>query len=104
MGDTDADSSTDTFFRCFSSGNFRLWTSSNLGDRVLMAVRNQFFHQEISGYGHLQSSHQRDHQEVAGYCACYGPLQRSHQGDHHEIVGYGPLQSSHQGYRHPTDQ
>ena len=26
-----------------------------------------FFHQEIAGYGPLQSSHQGDHQEIAGY-------------------------------------
>ena len=77
---TNADSGTDTFFRCFSSGDCRLWTSSHQGDRVLMAVRNTFF--------------------IAGY----GPLQRSHQGDHHEIAGYGPLQSSHQGYRVLIDQ
>ena len=29
--------------------------SSHHGDRVLMAVRNTFFHQDIAGYGPLQS-------------------------------------------------
>ena len=49
----------------FSSGDFRLSTSSHQGDRVLMAVR------KTSG----------DHQEIAGSGAVYGPLQSSHQGD-----------------------
>ena len=82
---TNADGSTDTFFRCFSSGDCRLWTSSHQFDRVLMAVRNTLF---IAGHGPLQRSHQGDHQEIACYGAGYGPLQRSHQGDHHEITGY----------------
>ena len=44
----------------FSSGDFRLWRSSHQGDRVLMAFRNPFFHQEIAGYRPLQSCHQGD--------------------------------------------
>ena len=68
---TGADSSTDTFFCCFSSGDCRLWTSSHQGDRVLMAVRR------------LQV------------------LQSSHQGDHHEIEGSSEFSSRIQSYERP---
>ena len=66
--------------------------------------QEHIFHQEIAGYGPLQSSHQGVHQEIAVYSVGYEPLQSSHPEDHHEIAGYGPLLSSHQGDRLPIDQ
>ena len=43
--------------------------SSHQGDRILMAVGNTFFHQDIAGYVPLQSSHQGDRLEIAGFGA-----------------------------------
>ena len=79
-----------------SSGDCRLWTSSEFSSRIPSGDTRYG-----AGYGPLQRFHQGDHHEIVSYGAGYGPLQRSHQGDHHEIVG---LQSYHQGYRVLIDQ
>ena len=44
------------------------------------------FHQEIAGYGPLQSSHHEDHHEIAGYGTGYG-------WDHYEISGTSEFSS-----------
>ena len=81
---TNADSSTDTFFPAVLHQDQEI--ADHQGDRVLMAVRSTFFHQEIAGYVPLQSYHQGDHQEIADYGAGYGPLLQSHQGDHQWVI------------------